>query len=63
MKKEKVELVIEEGCVYTSFNGDLIKVKRIDESADLVHLYNISAASSMWIPMKWVKIKLVKLIR
>ena len=63
MKKEKVVLTLEEGRTYKSFNGDLMKVKKINSETDLVHIFNISEASSLWIPMEWAQKKLVKLIR
>ena len=56
-------LILEEGRTYTSHVGDLIKIKKINKEADIVQLYNIATASSMWLPMKWAREKITKLVR
>jgi len=59
----KENIYLEEGRVYKAYNGDLLKIKKINKEADLIHLFNISEATSQWIPLKYAKIKIVCLIR
>jgi hypothetical protein len=45
----KEELMIEVGGTYKTHTGDLVKIMKIEESEDRIHIFNISEAANQWV--------------
>ena len=56
-KKAKEKIPVEEllvGGTYKTYTGDLVEVRKIDETAEVVTLRNITKSFNLWLPYKHV---------